>query len=345
MARTTLSALAALASALFVVACSMPAADAQGISVSGNTFVRDGRPWVPQGFSLVAIVAPPGHEFNGQFANASGLYGPRLLAQAQSLGANTLRFQVSQAGLDPQSPIYSPSYVQEIVDKVRQARAAGFVAIVSMQWEKPAGLPGQPGMPGDSTLRAWSSIGSAFANDGDVMLELFNEPDMWERNPQAWPTWQQGMQAVVDELRSAGARNVLILDGIHGSHVLAGAPAINDPLHRLAYAVHPYFMGSGDGPADWESEWGQFADSHPVLVSEWNALSSNKRCSPDWAETSQQFLQELGRRRIGVLIWALDLPSTVVDDSGAPLTFQNFGCGVRGAGAASMAIQYMKSVR
>ena len=344
MARIKLPALAALASSLFVMACAVPAADAQVVSVSGNAFTKDGRAWVPEGFSLVAIVAPPGHELGGQFANAPRLYGPQLLAQAHAMGANTLRFQVSQPGLDPQSPIYSPAYAREIVDKVRQAEAAGFVAIVSMQWEKPAGLPDQPGMPGDSTLRAWSTIGGAFADDGNVMLELFNEPAMWERNPQAWPIWQQGMQAVVDQLRSAGARNVLILDGIHGSHVLSGAPAINDPLHKLAYAIHPYFAGAGEEPGTWESLWGRFADNHPVLVTEWNATSGDPKCSPDWAETSQQLFQVLGRRRIGVMIWALDLPSTVVDDSGAPDSFQNFHCGARGEGAASMAVQYMKSV-
>jgi len=344
MARMKLAGLAALASSLFVMACSRPAADARGISVSGAAFTRDGKPWAPEGFSLVAIVAPPGHESGAAYASASDLYGPRLLAQAHALGANTLRFQVSQPGLDPQSPIYSPSYAQEVVDKVRQAQAAGFVAIVSMQWEKPSGLPGQPNMPGDSTLRAWSSIGPAFANDEDVMLELFNEPAMFQRNPQTWPTWRQGMQAVVDELRSEGAKNVLILDGIQYSHILAGAPEIRDPLHKLAYAVHPYFQGADDGPAVWEAKWGQFADSHPVLVSEWNALSSNQKCDPGWAQASQQFFDLLARRHIGVMIWALDLPSTVVDDSGALLTFQNFGCGARGGGAASMAVQYMKSV-
>jgi hypothetical protein len=333
---------------MIVAACSMHAADAQGaegVTVSGNRFIKNGKPWVPQGFSLVSIVAPPGRAASGSFSEASGLYGPQLLAQAHSLGANTLRFQVSQPGLDPQSPIYDPGYAQEIVDKVRQARAAGFVAIVSMQWEKPAGLPGQPNMPGDSTLRAWSSIAKPFAHDGDVMLELFNEPAMFVQNPQTWPAWQQGMQAVVDELRSAGAQNVLILDGVQSSHILAGAPSVNDPLRKLAFGVHPYIVHPTDGPPMWEAQWGQFADSHPVVATEWNALPGGKNCRDDTAEASQELFGVMARRHIGVMVWALDMPNTIVDGSGALLNFQNFQCTARGAGAASLAVQYMKSAQ
>jgi endoglucanase len=188
LARTSLCRVAALVSSLLVVACSMHAAAAQQVTVSGNAFIKDGAKWVPQGFSLVGLVAPKGHEMGGGFERARSLYGPQLFERARSLGANTLRIQVSQPGLDPQSPIFDPGYTQEAVDAVRQARAAGFVVIVSMQWEEPAGLAGLPNMPGDSTLRAWSRIAGAFAADGGVMLELFNEPKMQENNPDTWPT-------------------------------------------------------------------------------------------------------------------------------------------------------------
>jgi hypothetical protein len=332
----------AVVAALLMVACSMTAANAHQVGVSGNAFTKDGARWVPQGFTLVGFVAPAGREMNASFGRARSLYGPALFARAKSFGADTLRLQVSQPGLDPQSPIFDPAYTQQVIDAVHQAEAAGFVVIISMQWEKPAGLPGLKGMPSDMTQRAWMRLVGAFANDGNVMLELFNEPGMRINNPQAWPTWRQGMQGVVDALRRAGAKNVLILDGIHGSHVLNGAPAIHDPLNKLAYAVHPY-VNDVSGPAQWESQWGRFADSHPVLVSEWNQVSNLKNCRPDLPQSSQQLIAALQHRRIGVMVWALDLPNTVVNGAGQPLTFQNFQCGAPGGGAAQLAVQYMRA--
>jgi endoglucanase len=339
--RNRLSKLAAFVSSLLIVACAVTSAYA-GVSVSGNGFIKDGAPWVPQGFSLVGLTAPRGHELNAGFARARTMYGPALFDQARSFGANTLRIQVSQPGLDPQSSIYDPAYLGEVVAAVRQARTQGFVVIVSMQWEAPSGLRNQYDMPGDSTQRAWARLAPAFTGDQNVMLELFNEPSMWETNPQAWPVWRRGMQALVDQIRAQGVANVLILDGIHGSHLLEGAPSIRDPLGKLAYAVHPYFQETSRGPGDWERQWGRFADSHPVVVSEWNALS-NLNCSADIPDASARFIDFIKRRRIGLILWALDLPATITNAAGEPLGLRNFQCGAPGAGAARIAIQYMKS--
>jgi endoglucanase len=321
-----------------VAACT---ANAQAITVSHNEFLKDGAPWVPNSFTLVGHVAPAGHVLSW-LQGARQLQGPALLQQARSLGANTLRFQVSEPGLDPQASIYDAGYIQEVIQGVRQARAAGFVVIISMQWEAPSGLKGLTDMPNDSTGRAWSQLSHEFANDGGVMLELFNEPSMWETNPQAWPTWQSGMQSLVNEIRAAGARNVLILDGIHGSHLLAGAPAIHDPLNQLAYAVHPYFDDTNKTAADWTRQWGDFAAWHPVLITEWNALST-LNCHPDDPEVSQQLMEYIGQHHIGLDLWALDLRSTILNGQGQLLGFADYTCGKAGDGAAAVGVAYMKS--
>jgi endoglucanase len=334
--------IAAFVCGLLASACLLPvSATAQTISVAGASLLNNGSPWIPKGFTVVGHVAPP-RELSGWPKEASALQGPGLFARARSFGANTLRYQVSQPGLDPRSSIYDPQYLGSVVAAVKQARAAGFVVIVSMQWEPPAGLKGQPDMPGAETQHAWSQLARAFASDGGVMLELFNEPSMWETNPKAWQVWQAGMQALVTEIRNAGAKNVLVLDGIHGSHILAGAPEIHDPLHQLAYAVHPYIEPASRGPADWQRQWGVFAQSHPVFISEWNA-DSMLQCTPDQPQISHELMDFIGQRHLGLIFWAIDIPETLQDSSGQPMGYKGFKCGVPGAGAAYISVQYFRN--
>lgn len=314
----------------------------EGITVEGNHLMKDGQLWAPKGFSLVAFVAPE-HTIKSVFKEAKRYWGPPLFERAHKYGADLLRFQVSQVGLDSQSSVYEGPYLEQIVEAVHQARQNGFNVIVSMQWEPPSGLEGQPMMPSDITRRAWSKLAGPLGNDKYVMLELFNEPGMWERNPQAWPTWQSGMQSLVDIVRHAGAQNTLLLDGIHGAHHLKDAPQVNDPLHKIAYAAHPYFDEKFRSPADWDREFGNFATHHAVLVSEWNATAKLADCVPDMPQASREFIAYVKERKIGLVLWALDIPATLFDADGKPLEFAGFKCGQYGAGVAHLAFEHFKS--
>lgn len=312
-----------------------------GITVRDRTLLKDGQVWVPKGFTLISFVAPEAVLLPA-YKGARSSYGAAVLDRAKALGADVLRFQVSQVGLDPQSSVYDPKYLEEVTRAVKQARDKGFSVIVSMQWEPPSGLKGQPMMPSDITSRAWSKILPAFAGDKYVMLEVFNEPGMWESTPSAWPTWKSGMQGLVDQLRSGGAQNTLLLDGLRGAHYLNGAPAISDPQHKIAYAIHPYLDDKDHGPADWTRDFGNFAHDHPVLVTEWNATST-LQCRPDEPQISREFVDYLKEKNIGLVLWALDLHGTLFDGNDNPIGFKDFQCGKAGYGAAWIAIQYFHS--
>jgi endoglucanase len=330
------------AAALYFAGGSAPAAaEGGGISVDGTRILKDGQEWVPKGFTLVGFVSPVKYMSAG-FKEAHNLYGPQELERARSFGADVLRFQVSQAGLDPQSSIYDPAYMDTIIAAVHLAREKGFAVIISMQWEPPSGLANQPMMPSDITQHAWSRIVGAFAKDKFIMLELFNEPGMWETIPAAWPTWQKGMQSLVDLVRRAGSENTLLLDGLRGGHYLKDAPAIHDPMNKIVYAIHPYIDDRDHGPDDWTTHFGYFARNHAVLTSEWNATST-LQCRPDDPEVSNQFIAYLKERHIGLILWALDLRGTLFDANWSPIGFKGFQCGKWGTGAAYIAIDYFHS--
>jgi hypothetical protein len=329
---------------LFIGLCpvALCLANESGITVQGNQLLKDGVEWIPRGFTVVGFVAPESR-LNSVLQEGRKSWGPALLERARGLGADVLRFQVSQAGLDSQSSIYDAQYLGQIISAVHQAREKGFSVIISMQWEPPSGLTGQPMMPSDITRRAWSRIAGSFADDKYVMLELFNEPAV-KPSAAAWSEWRSDMQSLVDLVRQSGAPNTLLLDGIRSSRYLKEAPEVNDPLHKYAYAVHPYVDGTDHSPADWTRDFGNFATRHAVLVTEWNATPKLEECSANMPEVSRAFMAYLKERRIGLVLWALDLHRTLFDDNDKPLEFKGFQCGTWGTGAAHVAFEYFRSI-
>jgi Cellulase (glycosyl hydrolase family 5) len=317
------------AAALIVVyfAASRPAGATGDISVENTTILRDGHPWVAKGVTLVGRVSPAGLAMTPDFQEARNSFGPDELSRAKAFGVDLIRFQISQGGTDPQSRIYSPAYIKEVQASVKLARDMGFSVIVSLQAEKTSGLD-ELGMPGQKALRAWGTLAPLFANDRGIMLELFNEPS--PNGPDTtpshdWESWKNGMQPLVDEIRHLQARNVLIADGLFWSKVLKGAPSLNDPISPVVYAVHPYYSKYLRDRADWDENFGNFAATHPVIATEWNAGSDKKNCTPGTPLFAASMLEYLRQRKIGLVAWAFDFPNSIIQSpGGTPTNFNGF---------------------
>ena len=303
------------------------AADGE-ISVQGNKILRDGKPWIAKGVTIVGVVAPE-KRLGGPYVQAHKFFGPTELDAAKQYGADLIRFQVSQAGSDRQSEIYSDEYPNAVKLAVALARSKGFSVIVSLQSQPPSGVK-ETGMPSDKSVRAWQSLAPLFADDRGVMLEIFNEPS--PEGPEAtpshdWDTWRQRMQPIVDEIRRHGGRNVLLLDGLFWAQMLDGAPRLNDPLGQIAYAEHPYISPRLRNRQDWDRMFGNFASNHPVMVTEWNA-TGRKNCTeamPQWAADMVAYVRD---RQIGLVGWAFDLPGTLIANFDWSLTnYNGFYCG------------------
>jgi hypothetical protein len=207
--------------------------------------------------------------------------------------------------LDPQSPVYTPAFVDEVRAAVKLGRDAGLAVMIVLQWESRTGVAGVENVPGASTLRAWQVLGPVFADDPGVMYELFNEP-VGPARPSAaeWERWRGGHQAIVDALRRAGARNLLIVDGLHGARSFDGAPDVADPLGRLAYGVHPYLDRWMRTPADFDVRFGRFAATHPVIATEWTNMF--KWCDEAGGDESAALVAYLDRHRIGLVAYGSD---------------------------------------
>ncbi|MBV8925180.1 MAG: cellulase family glycosylhydrolase, partial [Bradyrhizobium sp.] len=228
---------------------------AQNITIQGKTFYKDGAPWLPKGIKVEGFNEPAGLRAKSKAATEArnDWNAKERDAIKHVFGADTIRFAVSQPGLDPQSPIYDPAYLDELLAAFKEARAAGFVVIPSMDAQGENGIEGLPCMPNDSTVRAWKKLAPSLAGDPGVMFELFDEPCKTMK-PEDKAEWTNDTQAVVNAVRATGAENILLIDGLHYARSTSGLfPLIHDTMpHRMALAVHPYLS------KDWfvnEKQW------------------------------------------------------------------------------------------
>jgi hypothetical protein len=149
------------------------------VTVQGNHLLRGGAWWIPRGVQIVGLVAPDA-SLTGKYVDAHAHFGAAELQAARADHADTVRFQISQYGLDPLDPLYSPAYVQAVRSAIQVARSTGLNVIVSLQGQSPIGNTTGGGcpLPNTGAERAWNQIAPMFAGDPGVLFELYNEPSL-----------------------------------------------------------------------------------------------------------------------------------------------------------------------
>ena len=309
------------------------------VSVSGKNLLRDGQPWTPHGFVSIAFVAPPAAQ-TGAFLNAyTNFSQAELEAMKKNWNADTVRFQVSQPGLDPQNKLFDSTFLETVKNAVRLARSIGLNVIVSVQDEPQSGETQTPTAlyPNAATLRVWSQLAPLFNNDPGIMYEILNEPYP-AATPTNWTTWQARMNAAISTIRGTGSKNVIIADGLNLAQDLDGVLPLTDPANEVAYAAHPYFHSSTDQQSQtWENHFGSLASTAPVIVTEWTT-EPQFYCDSTTPTAAAAFLRYLNDRGIGLTAFAYDFNGKTFGSAavmGVPTTFadglqcgqSNFGPG------------------
>lgn len=150
---------------------------------------------------------------------------------------------------------------------------------------------GQHHMPDMNSITFWKSCAAKFANHPAVIFDLYNEPHdtsytIWrdggtitetrgvgarqgEFKPVTYRT--PGMQAMLDAVRSTGARNVAVVGGLDWAYDLAGVLrgyALKDRTgNGIIYACHSYPF-KGDTVDQWLIKLDAALKEIPVIVSE-----------------------------------------------------------------------------
>ncbi len=287
------------------ISCQVSGPDRGEVLVHGNEIYRDGRPWIPHGFYQIAFEVAPanlGRADHPFWANAQQHYKPAEYRDMYAAGADSVRLQISQGAADPYSPLFDRLFLNKAMEAVRAARSAGLTVIISVQDE--SHVPGDHpiDLPDDGTRRVWQLIAPTFAQDRGVLFELLNEPRL-QPSASNWKRWAQSMTQTIRTVRQAGARNVVIVDGLDVGQVIDGAPILEDP--QVAYASHPYALHSqGQTRKVWDSKFGNFSRKAPVIITEWG--SGGYYCDGNTANATVDFLGYLQEHKIGLEVGTWD---------------------------------------
>jgi hypothetical protein len=167
-----------------------------------------------------------------------------------------------------------PNYRKSVEDWVDLITANQLIAIVDLHWSTPSTQSSQAAMsnsPGQqamadayNSIDFWKGIATTFAKNGNVIFDLYNEPNVSD-----WTCWLvggnncgganfdvAGMAQMLKAVRSAGASNVVIMGGVsyagditkwqEAVEKIPTLPAPNDglTLDNIAASVHVYDFNS-----------------------------------------------------------------------------------------------------
>ena len=245
---------------------------------------------------------------------------------------------INMRGIDPH--FFGAAYRTAIERYVQLLNRYGMVAVLNLHESAPGHLKAvaqQPMPDAGHTPAFWTSVAQTFRNNSAVIFDLFDEPfpDDDRDTAAAWTCWKLGgqghrrgstkrcpdvtyrdvhdrdtgityraasMQSLVDAVRSVGATQVLLLDGVQYSDSLsqwlANMPV--DPRHNLAASWHPYnFNTCGNHVRCWNRIIAQVLSRVPLIAGE----IGEDDCRHRYID---RLMSWLDRHGAGYLAWTWD---------------------------------------
>jgi hypothetical protein len=201
------------------------------LSTYGSNIVNDkGKKIILKG------VVRPSLEWNAQGEKLS----EQDIKNMRNWGANVIRIDLNQNywfNSGPTSQI--GSYKQVINAIVYYAIQNNMAVILDLHWTENGH---QSNMANKDSIRFWKEVAAEYKNFGTVLFELFNEPVNIDQN--SWLSGNNvyaGYQQLYDAIRSVGANNICIINGLDWGYNLS---FVNDDFkingYNIVYGSHPY---------------------------------------------------------------------------------------------------------
>lgn len=195
--------------------------------------------------------------------------------------ANVIRLPVNNSfwfgrGKAPQTSNDQEAYRRVVDNVVTLAAARGAYVILDLH---------RFHAPEESAVEFWRDAAARYKNNPAVLFDVFNEPtgipwEIWQKggdfqvkvktSPTPETRHSVGMQALIDAVRSTGAKNIVVCGGLGYAYDLSGVLngfALSDPSgNGIMYATHFYNWHNG-----WQKHFLDVAAKHPVLVGEFGA--------------------------------------------------------------------------
>jgi endoglucanase len=190
----------------------------------------------------------------------------------------------------------------------------------------------------------WRSVAATFKNNDSVIFDLFNEPfpdsGVNPNSTEPWHCWKYGgkctgipysvagMQSLVDTVRAAGAKNVIMLGGLAYSNDLTEWLKYEpkDPDHNLAASWHSYNFNTCNTQSCWSSQVAPVLKKVPLIAGE----IGESGCADSYIDPLMKWLDA---RSGSYLAWAWNAdfkcsagPGLITSYNGTPT---NYGKGYR----------------
>lgn len=247
------------------------------LRVQGNKILNEaGEPVWLQGVSI------PSMEWSGGGENI-------LKSTEEALtnwNANVIRLGIREhfwGGTGPYQQDGGAAYRQLVDDVVNLAGSKGKYVVIDLHRFR---------APQPAHAAFWREVATKYANHPAVLFELYNEPhdiswDVWKNggfvstekkktealteNKESLKGFESvGMQALIDAVRDAGAKNIVIVGGLDWSYDLSGVLegyALDDRGgNGIVYSTHVYPWKS-----DWQGKFMRVAEKHPIFIGECGA--------------------------------------------------------------------------
>jgi Cellulase (glycosyl hydrolase family 5) len=312
-----------------------PIAATPPYKVKGHEVVgTNGAQFVPYGFVLdcPALTDVPVSDLcNGDSNQDPWNASDMLTAAASFWHADVIRFQVAQEYLFKSNGRVNTNYLGLIDSLVDQATSLNMASIVTLQEERFHAPP----LPTATAVRFWSYMAKHFASNPNVLFDLFNEPRLSTSavggsERKLWQVWRNGGtvggvqyvgdQALVNTIRKAGAKNVIIAEGNDSDRDLKLLPEHYLSGKNIAYGVEPNLSSNEDTEAEWNADFGRFTTAVPILPEAFRA--QYQECNPNAPTVLPQLFSYLRTIHMGLIVWTL-LPgvTTVGTNLYDPTTF------------------------
>ena len=175
---------------------------------------------------------------------------------------------------------------------------------------------GQHNLSDTNSIAFWKDIAPVYKDNPAVLFDLYNEPshiswDQWFKGGRITETIEHtnttltyesvGMPALVNAIRSTGAKNVIVASGINWAYEVDGileGRQLSDPTgNGVVYAVHPYpheYKGRGrETIAQWIARMEPFARKLPIIATEFGSMESKWPFPKAWNYNDEKWNQAM----------------------------------------------------
>jgi hypothetical protein len=248
---------------------------------------------------------------------------------------------------DNASATTSGQYRATVKKIVSDLNALGLYVILDLHWSAPGAYLGNTQMQlpdADHSPAFWTQMATDFGDNPAVIFDLFNEPyptavgsqspyqvllngaqqtslsfnSGKSPSPIAYTWTSAGMQSLVNAVRNAGGKNLIMVGGPNAAGDLSGFLTANggyfptDPLNNIAVSWHAYGVSSASSTvpnASYSAQVnpttvaiGLLAQGLPIIIGETGGCAGSGCANPDPVTLyATQFADKYG---ISVLAWA-----------------------------------------